>query len=201
MWSRCPAQAPHSPSRFLRRDVHNGEVFPRLAIVVLSLGLTACAAKAEVQTTPTAPALEPPTPPVRLVVPIAEKPTLPEVDTAVSQPPAAATPTRPRDPRPATPAPAVPTPPAVQVETPPPAVLSTLANTTDFERRIRAQLLKASGDLKRVDPRTLGADARAQYDAAQGFIRQCEEALNVRNLMFASQLADKAATMAALLRR
>ncbi len=74
-------------------------------------------------------------------------------------------------------------------------------NTADFERRIRAQLGRANGHLAQVNPRTLGAEARAQYDAALGFVRQCENALKVRNLMFASQLADKAATMAALLRK
>jgi WAS/WASL-interacting protein len=175
-------------------------VFRRLAIVVLALGLTACAARANVDMETGAPALVPPTPPARLVVPMAEKPTLPDVEPEVSQP-APTTPNRPRETRPPAPPTPPPTPPATQVGTPPPAVLSTTANTTNFERRIREQLKKAAGDLSQVNPRTLGADARAQYDAAQGFIRQCEEALKVRNLMFASQLADKAATMAALLRR
>jgi hypothetical protein len=176
-------------------------VFRRLAIVVLALGLTACAAKADVGTATGAPALVPPTPPARLIVPIAEKPTLPDVDTDPGQPPAPTTPNRPRETRPPVPPTTPPTPPATQGQTPPPAVLSTTANTANFERRIREQLRKATLDLSQVNPRTLGADARAQYDAAQGFIRQCEEALDVRNLMFASQLADKAATMAALLRR
>jgi hypothetical protein len=175
-------------------------VFRRLAIVVLALGLTACAARANVDMETGVPALVPPTPPARLVVPIAEKPTLPDVEPEVSQP-APTTPNRPRETRPPAPPTPPPTPPATQVGTPPPAVLSTTANTANFERRIREQLKKATGDLSQINPRTLGADARAQYDAAQGFIRQCEEALDVRNLMFASQLADKAATMAALLRR
>jgi len=175
-------------------------VFRRLAIVVLALGLTACAARANVDMETGAPALVPPTPPARVVVPIAEKPTLPDVEPEVSQP-APTTPNRPRETRPPAPPTPPPAPPATQVGTPPPAVLSTTANTANFERRIREQLKKATGDLSQINPRTLGADARAQYDAAQGFIRQCEEALDVRNLMFASQLADKAATMAALLRR
>jgi len=181
--------------------VHNGEVFRRLAIVVLATGLTACAAKADVTVDTGAPALVPPTPPARLVVPIAEKPTLPDVEPEVSQPATPTTPPRPRETRPPVTQTPPPTPPATQVETPQPAVLSTSANTARFEQRIREQLKKAIADLSQVNPRTLGADARAQYDAAQGFIRQCEEALKVRNLMFASQLADKAATMAALLRR
>jgi hypothetical protein len=181
--------------------VHNGKVFPRLLIAVLACGLTACAAKAQVETATGAPALVPPTPPARLVVPIVEKPTLPDT-TEAAPTPAPVTPNRPRDPRPQTPPPPVTPPPVVQPDpTPPPPVLSTTANTADFERRIRERLKNANGDLARIDPRTLGADARAQYDAAKGFVRQCEEALKVSNLMFASQLADKAATMAALLRR
>ena len=47
----------------------------------------------------------------------------------------------------------------------------------------------------------LGSDARAQFDSAMGFVRQADEALKVKNLVYAGQLADKAATMAALLRR
>jgi hypothetical protein len=74
-------------------------------------------------------------------------------------------------------------------------------NTADFERRIREQLRRATSLLAQVNPRMLSAETKAQYDAAQGFVRQCDEALKVRNLMFASQLADKAATMAALLRK
>ena len=54
-------------------------------------------------------------------------------------------------------------------------------------------------DLARIDYRTLSADAKAQYDIAKRFSQQAEEALKVRNLVFAGQLADKAAALAALL--
>ena len=47
----------------------------------------------------------------------------------------------------------------------------------------------------------MGTDAKAQFDAALGFIRQADEALKVKNLIYAGQLADKAATMAALLKK
>jgi hypothetical protein len=80
-------------------------------------------------------------------------------------------------------------------------VLLTTANTQEFEKRVRAQLQLAQRDLGQVNPRTLGAEARAQYDSALGFIRQAGEALKVRNLVYAGQLADKAATMAALLKK
>jgi hypothetical protein len=169
-------------------------------LLVCVLGAAACGARAETTLPGSTPELLPPTPPARLVIPAPEAPTLPEVEPPAAPPAAPATPPRPNNPRP-TPPPANPAPPPVTVETPPPAVLSTSMNTADFERRIQNQLRLATTHLRQVNPRTLSAEAKAQYDAAQGFVRQCEEALKVRNLMFASQLADKAATMAALLRK
>ena len=61
---------------------------------------------------------------------------------------------------------------------------------------IRQQLAKASSDLTRVDYRALNADARTQYDTAKGLVRQAEDALRAKNLVFARSLADKAATLA-----
>ena len=62
------------------------------------------------------------------------------------------------------------------------------------------QLSRAQSDLDQVK-RPLGPDAQAQFDAAQGFIRQAREAIKVKNWIYAGQLADRAATMAALLRK
>lgn len=165
--------------------------------VLACLAPAACAARAEVQTPTDVPTLAPPAPPARVIVPAPERPTLPMPEPPPDTP--TSTPARPVTPpaRAATPPPATPPP----VTEPPPAqVLSTVVSA-DFEKRIRAQLDRAVADLARISRQSLGADARAQYDAAQGFVRQCEEALKVRNLVFAGQLADKAATMAALLRR
>jgi hypothetical protein len=94
-----------------------------------------------------------------------------------------------------------PTPPATAEPptTPPATVVLTPTNAAEFERRIRAQLARAEADLGRVNRQTLGREARAQFDTAQGFVRQCHDALRARNLPLAGQLADKAATMAALL--
>jgi hypothetical protein len=61
-------------------------------------------------------------------------------------------------------------------------------------------LLEANFNLNRIDYGRLNADARGQYDSAKGFVRQAEEALRGKNLVFASYLADKAATLAARLR-
>jgi hypothetical protein len=69
------------------------------------------------------------------------------------------------------------------------------------EASIRALLDRASRDLQRVNYAALTGDGRAQFDTARGFMQQAEEALKVANLAFAGKLADKAATMAAVLVR
>jgi len=69
----------------------------------------------------------------------------------------------------------------------------------DVERGIRSTLTRATTDLNRVDYRTLNTDARAQYDYAKRFVRQAEDALRQKNLVFAKTVADKAAALAAQL--
>jgi hypothetical protein len=66
---------------------------------------------------------------------------------------------------------------------------------------IRDLLGRATRNLSRVNAATLNNDGRAQYDQARRFIEQAEEALKIRNIVFAGKLADKAATMAAVLVR
>ena len=66
---------------------------------------------------------------------------------------------------------------------------------------IRELLGRATRDLSRVNVASLNNDGRAQYDTARRFIQQADEALKARNIVFAGKLADKAATMAAVLVR
>jgi hypothetical protein len=66
----------------------------------------------------------------------------------------------------------------------------------EVERRIRALIIQALTDLNRIDYSSLNADARTQYDSAKRFAGQAEEALRAKNLLFANNLADKAATLA-----
>jgi len=68
-----------------------------------------------------------------------------------------------------------------------------------MERGVRAAIIKASADLNRVDYRALNNDARTQYDTAKRFIRQAEEAIRAKNLVFAKSVADKAVVLAAQL--
>jgi hypothetical protein len=68
-----------------------------------------------------------------------------------------------------------------------------------LDARIRTQLTRATGDLSRVDYSRLNPNGRNQYDTAKGFIRQAEEALRMKNLVYANTLADKAVDLAAQL--
>ena len=166
-------------------------------------GLAAgCSAHAEPLTPAGAPPLNVPEPPGRYVLPPTERTLPPEIE----EPPASSSttagtkpPVRNPNPRPPTPPPAEP--PPAPAPTPAPAILLTSANTAEFETRVRKQLELARANLNQVSRPALGTDAKAHYDAARGFIRQADEALKVKNLIYAGQLADKAATMAALLRK
>ena len=62
-------------------------------------------------------------------------------------------------------------------------------------------MARAARDLARVNQASLKADGRTQFETARRFLQQAEEALKVRNIVFAGKLADKAATMAAVLVR
>ncbi|HUR20480.1 MAG TPA: hypothetical protein VMZ90_06705 [Vicinamibacterales bacterium] len=168
-------------------------------------GLAAgCSAHAEPLTPSASPALNVPEPPGRYVLPATEQQTLPppieEASSTSAAPPTSRPPVRTPNPRPAAPPQAEPPPPA-PAPTPTPAILLTSANSPAFEKSVQEQLKRARTDLGQVTRATLGTDARAQFDAAQGFIRQADEALKVKNLIYAGQLADKAATMAALLKK
>jgi hypothetical protein len=90
----------------------------------------------------------------------------------------------------------VPAPPQANAPLPP---LQTMVNVTEVERNIRTRIAQATRDLDRTDYRALSTARRTEYDTAKRFIQQTEEALKVKNLVFAGQLADKAATLAAAL--
>jgi hypothetical protein len=84
---------------------------------------------------------------------------------------------------------------------PPPPVLQTTANPTEAEQRTRTAIDKAKRDLGQIDLKRLNSEAQSQYRIAKRFVEQAEEALRARNAVFAEQLADKAATLAAALQK
>ncbi len=107
----------------------------------------------------------------------------------------------PTDPAPVTP----PVQPADAVARPaetaaPARTLQSTDRPAEAEARIRGVLADASRDLAAIDARKLSAGARSQYDSARRFIAQADDALKQQNLVFAGQLASKAASLAAALR-
>jgi hypothetical protein len=192
----------------------------RLAFLLVLFVLGAFAAsgcsRATAKTSPDNPPLDTPAPPPRDVEPIDTETPAP---VPLPQEPArnaprmrpAPAPQQPRENRtepkaePPKPEPPPP-PPAVEPPKPeeaprPPTTLQTMPTTAEgeVERSIHATLQRANADLNRVDYRTLNADARNQYDTAKSIIRQANEAIRAKNLLFAKNLADKAAALAAQL--
>jgi hypothetical protein len=171
-----------------------------LGLVIAALG--ACAAKAQVRTEVDLPPLDPPPPPPRVVAVYAEpEPELvsPPVDAAV---PVVERPT----PRPRPEARAGTTVSAAEAPTAaPPTASLTLTPTPGSEPQtvaaIRALMARAARDLGRVNTAALNRDGRSQFDTARRFLEQADEALKASNIVFAGKLADKAATMAAILVR
>ena len=181
-------------------------LLPLVLVSVVASGCMRTAAK----TAPDAP-LDMPAPPPREMEPN-------ETETPAPVPlvtePARNTPPRPRPvPRepPARVEPPKPEPPKIEppVEAPKPveepikspSTLQTTPATAEgeVERAIRASLSRANADLNRIDYRVLNADAKTQYDTAKRFIRQADEAMRAKNLVFAKTVADKAVVLAAQL--
>jgi len=182
-------------------------------VLVLMLPIVSGCARARAKTPDMPTALDVPVPPPRLVEPLdvegppparlPEEPARPVPARARPTP----APTRPEPPRAEAPKPE---PPAADVPKaaeeaqkpgPPPTTLQTTPAGAEgeVERSIRTTLARAATDLSRVDYRVLNADARTQYDTAKRFIKQAEEATREKNLVFAKNLAEKAAGLAAQL--
>ncbi|MDP1569847.1 MAG: hypothetical protein Q8L86_07580 [Vicinamibacterales bacterium] len=169
------------------------------AAVLASLG-TGCATT-QARVVPVAPdvTLAAPAPPPRVIAQYAEAvpPVTGDREAAVP----ASAPSRPSPSPPASPAarpvPAPPVPAAAE----PGLVLRPPGSDQKAHAAIRRLLAEAARDLGRVPYQTLGRDARVQHDTARRFMQQAEAALADGNLMFAGKLADKAASMAAVLVR
>ena len=66
----------------------------------------------------------------------------------------------------------------------------------DFNGPVMSHAREWVNDPAKVDYRALNANARTQYDTAKRFIQQAEDAIRMKNLPFAKNLADKAAALA-----
>jgi len=178
-------------------------------LAALSLLAAGCH-RAHAKTTLENPPLDMPAAPPREVEPIeVETPQpvpLPQEPARTAQPRLRPTvPQAPRPEQPKTEPPKTEPPPAEPPKPEEPAKPPTLLQTTppntegDLEREIRAKLQRAQTDLNRVDAARLNADARVQYETAKSFIRQADQAVRDKNLLFAKSIADKAAVLAAQL--
>jgi hypothetical protein len=181
-----------------------------LWLLVVMAPLAAACTHAQAKTTPDMPALEMPAPPPRDVQPadVEAPPPVPLVTEPARNAPARLRPaapprTEPSKAEPVKPEPAPVVEPPKPAEEPPrpPTTLQTTPATAEgeLERGIRASLQRATVDLNRVDYRALNADARTQYDTAKRFVQQADEYIRTKNLVFAKNLAEKAATIAAQL--
>ena len=70
------------------------------------------------------------------------------------------------------------------------------ANDEQADRQVRGVMSRAQAALNTVDYQSLSAAARQQYDTAKRFLAQANNALTIRNYVFARNLADKADTLA-----
>ena len=162
--------------------------------------------RARAKTLPGGPPLDVPAPPPRIVLPL-EADAPPPQPVPPEEPRRTPVPARPRPTGPAAEPPrAAEEPPRPAPTTPPaaPPAATTLQTTPaaeqgEVERAIRAAMTRASADLNRIDYQALNKDARTQYDTAKRFIQQAEDAIRMKNLPFAKNLADKAAVLAAQL--
>jgi hypothetical protein len=175
-----------------------------LAAAIGALAGAGCA-HAQAQTPVQVPSLAVPEPPDRLIVPVVLA-DAPEPVPVTPPPPSAAprprdAPARPAQPPERTPATAPPAAAEPVAPNPAPQLLQTAANPVEVERQVRAQLAAAQRDLDRVTSKPLSPSGRVQVDTARGFIRQADEALKLRNIMLARDLADKAASLASQLAR
>jgi hypothetical protein len=172
-----------------------------LLVVALAFAAPACVT-AQATGEPGGPALAPPDPPPHTVIPV-EIPEKPAAEPASSAPksvivdPSLQPPVQKAEKSVAKPPDAAAAPP--QPVAPPPPPLQTTTDVTGEETAIRAQMTQARANLKPIEYGALSAEQKTQYDTAQRFLQQAEDALKVKNLVFARQLADKAVTLAAAL--
>ena len=188
---------------------HSRALLQLFAVALASVTLASCA-HAVASTTVELPPLEMPEPPPRVVEVIEPEPSLPVV--ALPEEPRTNVRSRPLPPRTDLPRQEPPRTDPVIAETPrptedapkaapPPTTLQTTPTQREgeVERRIRILVAQARNDLNRVNYQALNTDARNQYEMAKRFATQAEDAVRTRNLMFATNLADKAAGLAAQL--
>lgn len=189
--------------RYRGRSVH-----PRVAIaLVVMYGMLASACFGARAQTVAAQPLDMPVPPPRVVevsqpdvpppVSLPEEPARTAPSSVVTSPPRGNDVARPAEPPRAEPVIEA-AKPLEDASKPPATTLQTTPaqREGELERRIRTLLVQAAGGLGRINYQALNNDGRTQYETAKRFISQAEDAVRGKNLVFAYNLADKAAALA-----
>jgi hypothetical protein len=169
----------------------------------LNVAFVSACAKAQAETVPNGPPLAVPAPPPRVLAPVqqiveAAPPPALEPAEAPRTPPRQ---TPPPERRAETPPPAAAPPPA-PAATPAPGEVREVrampaASAAAEDRKVRELLGQASRILlNQVEYRKLSAEGQSQYNQSKRFAEQAEEALKVKNFVYAMTLADKAVTLA-----
>jgi hypothetical protein len=197
-------------NRAVRRDFGRLVLLGLLPIFAVAAGAGCALLRADTQ--PQMPELDVPPPPPRVFTAAAtESP--PGPTTATDAAPADRAPQRPPAARPEPPPEPPKAPPPARAEhesEPEPArpedpragrTLQTPESSAESDRAIRNRLTRASGNLQRVNYQGLSASLKEQYDIAKRFIKQADDALKAKNLVYASTLADKAVEISEVLPR
>jgi hypothetical protein len=167
--------------------------------LLIGLALSGVAACGKVQASTPAPpmALNVPAAPAIVVVPVTlvdpEPPPAPPPAPPAATPPATQRPANTAAARPADKPDPPPASPAAAHDTP---VLQTTTDAPSTAERTRELLTEAQNNLSRVRQQDLGVQAREQYATVLGYIRTAQQALQLKNYLYAQQLATKAATLA-----
>lgn len=151
------------------------------------------------------PALDVPDPPARVVAQLpTPEPPLPALEVVDELPTKPSSPTRTNKPAPKDPPkpeakpdppPTTEAPPPVQ----PPAPQLRMPETGDagaVSRQIRDIVERTRRSLGQINRASLNGRRQSAYDDAQLFLKQADDALNAKNLVFARELADKAERLA-----
>jgi hypothetical protein len=181
-----------------------------VAAAIVALASGACAtARAKPVAEPAR--LDVPAPPPRVIVPagpeaISGTPTPVDTGTKPAQPPRLGNP-RQKPTEQKTDAPRPPDPPAAAT-VPLPATVAPAATLqqelpaaarNELKKQVNDQLSLAKANLGKVTRKNLSRDEQAQFDTAEQFIKQAQQALDENNLVFAAKVAEKAAGLAASL--
>ena len=79
-------------------------------------------------------------------------------------------------------------------------MLQNAESLAQLEKNARNTLAKATSALKGIRRESLKSDARDQYDSANRWVAQANDAMTAKNFVYALSCAEKAAALLALIK-